>query len=181
MVTSKQFDAAVPILEGLITKYKMLVWDNRARELLAEAYLAKNDPKKAAAAMDDLFANITKAEAPPEVHRLYWRTLLAAGRTQALKKELDDVIATGTRDMAAVAQIMRGNMNREAGQKEAAMLDYLRTVILFEQIKAVQPEALYRAAEMLDEMRDPRAEGMKKKLVTEYRDSEWAAKLSGKV
>jgi hypothetical protein len=45
----------------------------------------------------------------------------------------------------------------------------------------VQPEALFKAAEILEEMRDPRADEMKKKLVQEYKDSEYAAKLSGKI
>jgi hypothetical protein len=76
---------------------------------------------------------------------------------------------------------MRGNMNRESGQKEVALLDYLRVVILFENIREVQPEALYKAAEILEELRDPRADELRKKLVQEYKDSDYAAKLSGKI
>ncbi|EFK97486.1 hypothetical protein LDC_0474, partial [sediment metagenome] len=75
----------------------------------------------------------------------------------------------------------RGNMNRQVGQKEAATLDYLRVVVLYENVKSVQPEALCKAAEMLEELRDARAETLRKKLVQEYKDSEWAAKLSGKI
>jgi hypothetical protein len=182
MVVAKQFDAAIPLLEDIVTKYTMLQWDNPARELLAQAQLfGKNDPKKAVATLEEMLANMPKADVLPETYLLYWKALLAAGQTETLKKALADVIATGTREMAAAAQIMRGNMNHAAGQDEAALLDYLRTVILFEQVKSVQPEALFRAAEVLEKMRDPRAEAMRKKLVQDYRDSEWAAKLSGKM
>jgi len=180
MIAAKQFDAAIPVLEDIIAKYKMLVWDNRARELLAQAQLTK-DPKKAVATLEEIFATLPKAQASSEVHLLYWIALLAAGREATLKKDLDEVVATGPREMAAIAQVMRGNVNRAAGQKEAALLDYLRTVVLFDQVKSVQPEALFRAAEMLDELRDPRAEDVRKKLVQEYKDSEYASKLSGKM
>lgn len=180
-LAAKQPDVAIPILDELVTKYAMLVWDNEARKLLAVAYMAKNEPKKAASALDDYFANVPKAQVPADVQLLYWNALLAADRASSLKKDLDEVVATGTREMAAAAQVMRGNMNKQAGQKELALLDYLRVVVLFENVKSVQPEALYRAAEMLDELRDARAEVLRKRLVQEYRDSEWAAKLSGKM
>jgi len=179
MIGAKQFDAAIPVLNELVTKYRMLVWDNRARELLARAHLAKNEPKKAVATLEDMFVSLPKAQAPLEIHTLYWQALLAAG-SPGLRKELDEAVASGSREMAAAAQIMRGDMNRAAGQKEAALLDYLRTAILFEQVKSVQPEALFKAAEMLDELRDRRAEELRKKLLQEYPGSEFAARLSGK-
>jgi outer membrane protein assembly factor BamD (BamD/ComL family) len=181
MMAARQFDAAIPVLDDLVTKYKMLMWDNEARKLLAMAYMGKNDAKKAAATLDEYFTMVPKAQVPADVQLIYWNALLAADRASTLKKDLDEVIATGPREMAAAAQIMRGNMNRQAGQKEAATLDYLRVVVLYENVKSVQPEALFKAAEMLEELRDARAETLRKKLVQEYKDSEWAAKLSGKI
>ncbi len=181
MIAAKQFDASIPVLDDLVARFKMLVWDNEARKLLAVAYMGKNDPKKAAGTLDEYFTLVPKAQVPADVQLIYWNALLAADRASSLKKDLDEVIATGPREMAAAAQIMRGNMNRQAGQKEAATLDYLRVVVLYENVKSVQPEALYKAAEMLEELRDARAETLRKKLVQEYKDSEWAAKLSGKI
>lgn len=181
LVAGKQFGQAIPILDDIVTKYRMKVWDNEARKLLAQCHMAMNDPKKAAAVLDDYMASVPKADLDPATTLMYWRTLLAAGRGATLKKELDEVVAAGSRPMAAAAMVMRGNMNREAGQKEAAVIDYLRVVILFENVKAVQPEALFKAAELLEEMRDARADELRKKLIQEYRDSEYAAKLSGKI
>jgi hypothetical protein len=181
MMGARQFAAAVPILDEIVSKYTMRVWDGEARKLLAQAHLALNDPKKAADALSGYMSGIPKADIPAETILLYWRALLAAGRGSTLKKELDDVIVSGTRPMAAAAMVMRGNMNREAGQKEVAVLDYLRVVILFENVKSVQPEALFKAAELLEEMRDSRADELKKRLVQEYRDRDYAAKLSGKI
>jgi outer membrane protein assembly factor BamD (BamD/ComL family) len=175
-----QADAGIAALETIVTKYNMLVWDNAAREVLGRAYL-KKDPKKAVEVLDALFANLPKTEIQPETHLLYWQCLLAAGRGATLKKELDDVIATGTRDMAAAAQIMRGDVNKSAGLKEDALLDYLRTVILFENVRAVQPEALFKASQMLDELRDPRADELRKKLVQEYPKSEFAQQAGARL
>ncbi len=180
-IASKQYDVAIPVLDGLVTEYAMRVWDNEARRLLAVAYMGKNEAKKAASALDDYFANVPKAQVPADVQLLYWNALLGADRASTLKKDLDEVVASGSREMAAAAQVMRGNMNRQAGQKETALLDYLRVVILFENVKAVQPEALFKAAELLEELRDARAEQLRKKLVQEYKDSEWAARLGGKI
>jgi len=180
LVTAKQPDAAIPLLEGLTTSYKMRNWDNEARKVLAQIYLGKNDAKKAALTLDDYFSSVPKAEVPVDVQVLYWKALLGADRSSTLKKELDDVIAGNDRETAAAAQLMRGTMNRQAGLKEAAFLDYMRVVELFKDVKSVQPEALFKAAELLEEMRDPRAEPLRKKLAQEYKDSEWAAKLGGR-
>ena len=49
LVAAKQPDAAIPLLEGLTTSYKMRNWDNEARKVMAQIYLGKNDAKKAAA------------------------------------------------------------------------------------------------------------------------------------
>ena len=180
LVAAKQPDAAIPLLDGLVTSYAMLNWDNEARKALAQIYLGKNEAKKAASVLDDYFANAPKAEVTIEVQLMYWKALLAADRASTLKKELDTVIVGQDREMAAAAQLMRGAMNRQAGLKEAAFLDYMRVGELFKDVKAVQPEALFRAAELLEEMRDPRAESLRKKLAHDYKDSEWTAKLGGR-
>ncbi len=181
MVEAKQFAAAIPVLDSIATSYRMLNWDGEARKMLAKAYLGQNEPKKAADALESYMSSMPKAGIPVDLTRTYWSVLLQAGRGAALKKELDEVVAGGSRPMVAAAMMMRGNMSRDGGQKEAALLDYLRVVILFDNIKEVQPEALFKAAEILEDLRDPRADELRKKLVQEYKDSEYAAKLSGKI
>jgi hypothetical protein len=181
LIAAKQFAQAVPMLDEIVTKYNMLVWDNEARKLQTQAYLAMNEPKKAADAMDGYMANMPKEEIPLDTVTLYWMTLLRAGKTATLKKALDESVVSPSVETAAAATLMRGNMSREAGQKEAALLDYLRAALLFDGVRPVQAEGLYRAAEILDELRDPRADVIKKKLVQEHKDSEFAAKLGGKI
>ena len=55
-------------------------------------------------------------------------------------------------------------------------MDYLRVVLLYESEKDVQPEALFKTAEALKALRDPRAPEYSKKLVEQYPDSPYAQK-----
>jgi tetratricopeptide (TPR) repeat protein len=181
MISARQYAQAIPILDEIVSKYNMLVWDNEARRLQGVAYLAQNDPKKAADALEGYVANAAKDEVALDVMTLYWTAMLKAGRTATLKKALDEAVVSNVRATAAAATLMRGNMSREASQREAALLDYLRVVILFDSVKQIQPEALFKAAEVLDELRDPRADVLKRRLTQEYKDSEYAAKLGGKI
>jgi TolA-binding protein len=180
LVESKQYDAAIPVLDDLVTRYRMLVWDNQARELLAKAYLGKNDPKKAASAIDAIFETTPKEQATPEVRQLYWNALLMTQRNTVLRTDLDEAVAKGPRELAAVAMLVRGDLDKAEGKKEDALLNYLRVVILYEQFKAVQPEALFKAAQVLEELRDPRANAMRQRLASDYPDSKYARQASGK-
>ncbi len=65
------------------------------------------------------------------------------------------------------------------GQKNEALLDYLRTVILYEKEASVRPEALFKAAGLLEELRDPRAAELRKKLAEEYPNSPYVKKGAG--
>ena len=103
--------------------------------------------------------------------------LEGAQQFSTLKTELDTVIAGGNRDMAALAQLIRGDMYLAQGQKQDALYDYLRTVVLYEQVKEVQPEALFKAAQMLEELRDPRATDLRKKLVADFPASDYAKRV----
>ena len=113
------------------------------------------------------------------IRRRYWESLKGAEQYVQLKKELEDQIASGLRDSAALAQLLRGDMFLAQGQKNEALLDYLRTVVLYEQVKEIQPEALLKASRLLEELRDPRAADMKKKLIATYPNSAEAKKAAG--
>ena len=50
---------------------------------------------------------------------------------------------------------------------------------MYEDVAASQPEALFKAAQLFDEMRESRAEELKKRLRANYPDSPYARKLGG--
>jgi hypothetical protein len=178
-VAARQYDAAIPILEDLTIRYKRLQWDARAGELLANAYFAKTDFKKAAQVMGDLMESTPKGQITDEQYSLYWSALMGAQMTAVLKKQLTEAIAGDSKTLAALAIVRRGDLNKADGKREDAILDYLRAVLLYEEARGVHPEALFKAVQVLDEMRDPRADEVKKKLLSLYPDSPYARKLGG--
>lgn len=176
LAESKQFDEAVKLLEDVILRYRFLDWDNQARAMLPKIYMKKGDYLSAISAYDKLFAGSPKSKEDPELQWGYRQTLLDAKQYDKLEQQLGSVISSGVRTDAARAQIMRGDAKMAQAQVEAAALDYLRTVVLYASEQAVQPEALYKAADALEKLRDARAKDMFRKLVDEYPASPEAAK-----
>jgi tetratricopeptide (TPR) repeat protein len=109
----------------------------------------------------------------------YMQALLGAGKIKETAALVDEDIASGSREAAARAQIVRGDMKAAAGQYEEALLDYLRTVLLFKDQAAVQPEATYKTAVALKKLNDPRATEYFEKVLDEFPDSEFAAMAKG--
>jgi tetratricopeptide (TPR) repeat protein len=178
-ITAGKYADAIAPLETIVSEMAGLEWDNVARDLLGQALLGKKDARKAVATYKEIVDTL-----PPERvlllwRRHYWESLKAAEMFAVLKVDLEKVISAGSRDTAALAQLMRGDMYAAQGQKNEALLDYLRTVILYEKVVELQPEALYKSAVLLDELRDPRAAELKKKLAQDYGASPYAKKMTG--
>ena len=174
--SNRQYDAALSSLDSVITEYRRMQWDVQARGMSAEILLKKNESKKAYAILEPLFAPGSKAGAvPAEVQLLYWKVMLVSPeRIAQLRKALEEAIGTGNRDTVAAAYLVRGTMNRGSGQREAAVMDYLRVVVLFENVRAAHSEAMYMASEVLDELKDPRADELRRRLIEKYSDSDFA-------
>ena len=109
--------------------------------------------------------------------------MLKAKQYPALLRQLDAVAAAGNRADAAKAQTMRGDVQLDQNNVELAALDYLRTAILFADLKdpAILGEATYKAAAALEQLRDPRAKDMYRKVATEFKTSPYAAQAAGKL
>jgi TolA-binding protein len=174
----KYADAIAP-LETIVSDFEGLEWDNVARDLLGQALIGKKDGKRAVSVYKDLIDSVPADRMPLIWRRHYWEALKSAEMYAVLKTDLDKVIGGGTRDMAALAQLLRGDMYAAQGQKTEALYDYLRTRILYEKVADLQPEALYKAALLLEELRDPRAADLKKTLTQDYGSSPYAKKLAG--
>ena len=103
---------------------------------------------------------------------------MKSGQTGKLEMMLTKTIETGSRNAAAVAQVKRADIARQNGNNIDALVNgYLRTVILYREVKEVQPEALYKAMLAFKEMgHNSRAQKMKKKLLAEYPQSRYSHK-----
>ena len=182
-IKGQKYDAAVPLLEGIVAKYRFLGWDVEASKLLAQALLGKGDAEGAVKAYEQLFL---VAPAEKQNADSVWglrRAMLKAKQYPALIRQLDAVAAAGNRAEAAKAQTMRGDVQLAQNNVELAALDYLRTAILFADVKdpLVLGEATYKAAAALEQLRDPRAKDLYKKVATDYGASPYAAQARGKM
>lgn len=178
---AKQYDAAIPVLEDIAGRYKRLTWDGKARELLASAYFGKQDFNKAVMAMSELIDSTPKDQITDQQYSIYWTALMGAQKTAILEKCLNDALAGESKTLAGTAYLRRGDLRRSEGKKEDAVMEYLRAAIITEEAREVHPEALFKAAELLDALRDPRADDLRKRIVSMYPDSGYARKLAGQM
>ncbi|MEI6645245.1 MAG: hypothetical protein WCP12_04330 [bacterium] len=172
---------AIPVLERIALDYAMLQWDEPATRALAEACLSSGDTVGALRACDKVIAAKPEAAYSGEMAPLYWQALLKSGKTSKLDDLLEQAIKTGAPDATAYALIMRGDILVAKGDFKGALKDgYLRVITLFRAVRAAQPEALYKAAKAFDQINQAtRAETMRKQLLLEFKDSDWAHQVKG--
>ncbi len=174
LVKKKDLLAVVQILRRVKEEYKFLGWDQRAGLMLARVYLPLKQFEDSAREYEALFAAQPKYKQNLKERSRYLQALLGSGRISEVEKLVDEDIASGSREAAARAQIIRGDMQAAAGQQEEALLDYLRTAILFRAQTTVLPEATYKTAVALQNLNDPRAAEYFQKVLDEFPKSEYA-------
>ncbi len=167
-------DAVISTLEDVVRRYRHLSWDVEALGLIGRAHNEKSDYAAALSSFNQLFQRAPARREDRAIRWPFYRALLGAGELDRLERELNELIAGGDRADAARAQIMRGDIKKQRDLADAALLDYLRTVVLFQAQRDVQAEALYKAGVVLAERRDPRARDMFRKVVEEHADSRFA-------
>jgi outer membrane protein assembly factor BamD (BamD/ComL family) len=172
---------AIAVLERVAQDYVMLQWDEPATRALAEAYLGSGDTAKALSACDKVIAAKPEAAYAGEMAPLYWQVLLKASRTSKLEDLLEQAIKSGSQEATAVALIMRGDILFAKADFKGALKDgYLRVITLHRSVRSAQPEALFKAAKAFDQLNQaPRAETMRKQLLTEFGSSDWASQVKG--
>jgi len=182
-VKAQKYDEAIKLFDKIVRDFRFLNWDVEAQKELAKAYLAKKDGEHAVEAFKKLFQMSPEEKANVDTQWLSRRAMLAAKQYATLAKELDAVVAAGARTDAAKAQNMRGDIQLAQNNLEAALLDYLRTATLFADVAdaQVQGEACFKAAQVLEQLRDNRAKAMYQKVATEYRASPYAQEAAKKV
>lgn len=171
--------AAVPVLEEIVKTYAMLQWDEPAARYLAEARLLSGDMEGAIKTCEALIKAKPELAYLGELAPTYWQALLKTNKTAKLGELITKAIAEGDRGASAAALVMRGDILMEKKEALNALKDgYLRVIILYENVKDIQPEALYKAAKAFDALnQSANAEKMRGKLRTKYATSDYARKL----
>jgi TolA-binding protein len=163
-----QFDKVIPVLQQIIRDYKFLGWDGRAAPLLGKAQLEAGQAADALKTFDGVLSDNPSAGESDGFKAQYWKALIANDKGSKVLPLLNKSIESGSRELAAQAQLMRGDLNAGNSRYEDALLDYLRTVTLFKKVSEVQPEALLKVAETLETLKDVRAKKFYQKVIDEY-------------
>lgn len=180
LIEAGKYDEATKLLEDIVLRFRYLEWDSAALALMPQIYIRKGDYAGAVAAYEKLFAATPKSKEDADIQWAYRKALLDGKQYDKLSPLLNTVIGSGNRAEAARAQIMRGDLRMAQNQLEPAALDYLRTVVLFETEREAQPEALFKAADALEKLRDARAKDLYKKIVADFPNSPFAAQARAK-
>jgi hypothetical protein len=172
--------AAVAPLKKIVDDYKMFPWGVAAGRFLIDAYIRSKQPAEAVRAAEAVIADDFTAKGDPEFLTKYWEAMIAADRDAGLESSLTEAIQKGPREVAAVAFVKRGDIQKKKGNaKEALISGYLRATELFKEVKVIQPEALFKAAQCFEEIgMGSQSERMRARLRSEFGATPWAERLA---
>lgn len=175
-VRTRNYQPAIPVLEKIMIDYRRLEWDIPAARLLTQAYMGLGNPAEAAKKAEVAIAGNPRVWQDMEFARLYWDALSKSGQSGKLGRILQQGIELGSRETAAAAQVMRGNIDFDQGRFREALTDgYLRTLMMFKDVKQVRPEALYKAVRAHEQLGEhSHAEKFRKMLLSEYPQSSYS-------
>lgn len=174
LVKCGQLEEGAALLRRAKRDYHLLGWGPRASLMLARLYGELEQFDDAAREYEALFDVQPALRDNLNERSRYMRALLGCGRIEAASRLIDADIASGSRAAAAHAQVLRGDLNAAEGEYAAALLDYLRTVLLFRAQVEVLPEATYKVAQTLQALHDSRAATYFQKTIDEFPQSKWA-------
>ena len=177
LVQAQRYDEALSLLEQIASAYRGLGWDDQANYQAARIHAGRGAYEQAEAGFRKLSPRFRER---PEVRIHLAQAQVETGAYAEAEGNLDELIRGAPRDIAARAQILRGDLKLKRRQLEPAVQDYLRTVVLFEAVREVQPEALFKAGEALEELRDARAKDLFATLQREYPATDYAARAREK-
>jgi len=142
LLKKKKYAEAVALLKQVKTKYRNLGWDRKASYVLVSVLFTSGKYAEAAAEAAEYLAQ-SKDE---KIAALRVQALEKTGDIEKLMPALEKDIAEGSRDAAARAYLLRGDLKAKAGDFEGARLDWLKVATLFR----AQKEAARQALEKLE-------------------------------
>lgn len=171
----------VPKFEAIVKDYAMLQYDVVAGSYLAQIHMREKRPADALRVAEAVIASKPDAGTTSELAPVYWEAMLATGKTAKLAPAIEEAIKSAPRPVAARAHTLRGDLLKSENRTRDALKDgYLRTVTLFRDVRAAQPEALFKAAAAFEELQQVQyAERMRQVLLSTYADSDYAKRLRG--
>jgi len=180
ILNSGKVEEAITALEGVYAECIMLPpWDAQALDLLGRIYTSKKPDKAlAVSTYKKLLNNAHPDGITADIKKRAWNVLIANNDYKEVLAEIEKTISNPSvsRSVAAAAYMARGDLARQLKNTPDAFIDYMRIVLLFDQVKDLQPEAMYKAMKCMEELKDTRAGELRRELAQKYPQSEYASK-----
>lgn len=157
-LASKEYDKVIQYAGQTLSAYGILGWGDKIAYLEGMAYLEKNEPAKAA----DAFAKGMRFPGSYRDNLVRGRVqaMIAQGKAEEVSGDLDAMIRSSRKADAAMAFNARGEILAKEGKSKEAVLEYLKTLLLFDdESKDVVPyreEARKQVVALMRKMGDPK-------------------------
>ncbi len=158
LLEAKEYDKVIQYAGQTLAAYGILGWGDKIACLQGEAYLAKNDPVKAAEAfaMGMRFPGSYR----DNLVRGRVQAMIAQGKASEVSGDLDAMVRSSRKADAAMAFNARGEILAKEGKSKEAVLEYLKTLLLFDdESKDVVPyrdEARKQVVALMRKLGDPK-------------------------
>lgn len=157
LANEEKYEELITAAPAVFDAYKYLGWADAIAALQCEAYLATDKPAKA----NETYQLALKFPRENNVKLQRIRLLDLVGKKQydVVEQEAQKLILSKDDSLAAFAFNIRGQIREAQGQKKEAVLEYLKTVLLFEgkgRLKRDRETARQRAIALMKELKDPR-------------------------
>jgi len=158
LLEAKEYDKVIQFAGQTFSQYSILGWGDKIAYLEGTAYLEKKEPEKAAAA----FAKGLPFPGSYRDNLARGRVLamIAQGKVEEVRNDLDSMVRSSRKADAAMAFNARGQILANEGKSKEAVLEYLKTLLLFEaDAKDVEPyrdEARKQVVALMRKMGDPK-------------------------
>ncbi len=179
---ANQMPSAIRAYTQVIEQYAFLTWDIEASRRLAGIQNQAGRPGEAARTLEKILDRADHFGQRNQLHSEYLRYLAALQERGELAefgpRGLGALARAGDPPVAARALVLRGDLRVAAGQHDEAVLDFLRVATLYRQAREIQAEALFKAGQSFDELRDPSAaRQMYRRLRENFPQSPFAARI----
>ena len=127
---------AEPLLQKVKTECRFLGWDEAAIRLLADHYFEAGQFGKAAAEY-----GLLERVADPVIQARHREALVKSGDLEQVLPVINTDIAEGSREAAARAYLLRGELKAASGDMEGARRDWLKVATFFKAQKELAEQA----------------------------------------
>ena len=157
LLSEEEYEELITASATVFDAYKYLGWADAIAALQYEAFLATGKPEKA----HDVYQLALKFphDNNLKIQRMHLMELVTQQQYDIIEQEAKKLILSKDDSLAAFAFNLRGLAYEAKGQKKEAVVEYLKTVLLFDgkgKTKRERDKARLKAIALMKELKDPR-------------------------